>query len=85
MTHLSGQFRRTHNNRGKIMQVNNTQRWLACALFLTAPAAMAALPTSATLVSMQNGDTGCYLMLKDDQGKTHSQLGDFDLCETGKA
>ena len=34
---------------------------------------------------MQNGDTGCYLILKDDKGQSLSQLGDFDLCETGRA
>jgi hypothetical protein len=52
---------------------------------LMSPALLAAPPATATLLSLDNGDVACYLKLKDEQGKSVSQMADFELCETGKA
>ena len=33
-----------------------------------------------TLLSMENGDSACYLTFQDGQGKKYRELGDFSLC-----
>jgi hypothetical protein len=33
-----------------------------------------------TIVAMTDGDTGCYLTLKDDAGGTFKEMADFDIC-----
>jgi len=33
------------------------------------------------IVSVEAGDTACFLQIKDDTGKMHDELASFDLCE----
>lgn len=37
-----------------------------------------------TPTAFQNGDTACYVTLKDDRGTTFDELADFDLCAMEK-
>ena len=38
-----------------------------------------------TPTEFQNGDTACYVTLKDDRGATFDELADFDLCAMEKS
>ena len=38
-----------------------------------------------TPTAFQNGDTACYVTLKDDRGATFDELADFDLCSLEKS
>ena len=38
-----------------------------------------------TPTAFQNGDTACYITLKDDRGATFEELADFDLCSLEKS
>lgn len=38
-----------------------------------------------TPTAFQNGDTACYVTLKDDRGATFDELADFDLCALEKS
>ena len=38
-----------------------------------------------TPTAFQNGDTACYITLKDDSGATFEELADFDLCSLEKS
>jgi len=38
-----------------------------------------------TPTAFQNGDTACYVTLKDDRGATFDELADFDLCTMEKS
>ncbi|MFM2450901.1 MAG: hypothetical protein RIS44_3351 [Pseudomonadota bacterium] len=38
-----------------------------------------------TVTDISDGDLGCYLSLKDDQGKAFKELADFAICEKPKA
>ena len=38
-----------------------------------------------TPTAFQNGDTACYVTLKDDRGATFDELADFDLCTQEKS
>jgi len=35
---------------------------------------------SGTVTKLENGDTACYMTLKDDSGKTFSEMADFEIC-----
>jgi hypothetical protein len=37
-------------------------------------------PTVGTVVELVNADTACNVELRDDAGRTHHELADFDLC-----
>ena len=66
------------------MQCARFQNGIVGLTLLMSPALLAALPATATLLSMESGDVACYLKLKDEQGKSLNQMADFELCETGK-
>ena len=36
---------------------------------------------SGIIVSAEAGDTACYLVIKDDEGKMHDEMAIFDLCD----
>lgn len=38
-----------------------------------------------TPTAFQNGDTACYVTLRDDRGATFDELADFDLCSMEKS
>lgn len=38
-----------------------------------------------TPTAFRNGDTACYITLKDDRGATFEELADFDLCSLEKS
>ncbi|OVE81765.1 hypothetical protein BVY03_02800 [bacterium K02(2017)] len=48
----------------------------------TIPTVFSATPiTTGLITSMETGDRGCYVYIKDQQGKEHSQIGDFQFCD----
>ena len=40
--------------------------------------------TAGTLTKAVNGDTACYLTLKDDRGIVFEEMADFSICEQPK-
>jgi hypothetical protein len=38
-------------------------------------------PTTATILKLQSGDIACYVDLRDDAGKTHREMAEFEICE----
>ena len=78
------------------MLQNFSNPWLASsvlsALMLSCfmPAAAQAVPTvrvgneikrtGGTVVSLENGDIACHLLLKDEQGVAFKEMGDFEIC-----
>ncbi|TNE50820.1 MAG: hypothetical protein EP343_06605 [Deltaproteobacteria bacterium] len=43
-----------------------------------------ALPSTGTIVRLEQGDLACYVIFKDTTGKEHNISGDFDLCSQKK-
>ncbi len=41
--------------------------------------------TVGTVTNINEGDLGCYVSLKDDQGKAFEELADFAICEKPKS
>jgi len=76
-----------------LLRLGIVSGFTACLLVSTFPAAAQDTLTIGgekkrafgTPTAFQNGDTACYVTLKDDRGTTFDELADFDLCAQEKS
>lgn len=61
--------------------------WIACLLAVPAQAQSQSpsRPEQGTLLSVEAGDTACYLRMRDDAGQTRNWPAAFELCENVQA